>query len=254
MKAFLAFLGKETTEHLRTYKLLILGAVFLIVGLMSPMAARFMPDILAMAGLDPDALGLPDPSALDSYMQFFKNVSQLGMVVFVIVFSGLMANELAKGTLVNMLTKGLSRPVVLMAKTVFAVLAWTVVYLLALGVTYGYTVYYFPAMEFAHPFAAFFGLWLFGVLLLALILFGGVLSGSYVGSLLMAGGTAIVLSLVNLVPTAVDYNPSSLAGQNTALLTGDKTPADLMPAFVICTVLILALLGASVLIFNRKQL
>jgi ABC-2 type transport system permease protein len=254
MRTFIAFLGKEFTEHLRTYKLLILGAVFLIVGVMSPLAARFMPDILAMAGLDPDALGLPNPSALDSYMQFFKNTSQLGMVILVIVFSGLMANELSKGTLVNILTKGLARRVVLAAKAVFAVLLWTVLYLVSLGVTYAYTIYYFPAMEFAHPFAAFFALWLFGVLLLALILFGGVLTGTYVGSLMMAGGTAIVLSLVNLVPTAVDYNPSSLAGQNTALLTGDKTPADLMPAFVLCAVLIAALLAVSALVFNRKQL
>ena len=254
MKTFNAFLAKEFTEHLRTYKLLILGVVFLIVGLMSPLAARFMPDILAMAGLDPDALGIPDPTALDSYMQFFKNTSQLGMVILVIVFSGLMANELSKGTLVNILTKGLARPVVLMAKAVFAILAWTALYLLALGVTYAYTRFYFPEMDFAHPFASFFALWIFGVLLLALILFGGVLTGSFVGSLLMAGGTAIVLSLVNLVPTAVDYNPSSLAGQNAALLTGDKTPTDLMPAFVICAVLIAVLLASSVLIFNRKQL
>ena len=91
-------------------------------------------------------------------------------------------------------------------------------------------------------------------LLLVLILFGGVLTGSFVGSLMMAGGTAIVLSLVNLVPTAVDYNPSSLAGQNAALLIGDKTPADLMPAFVICAVLIVVLLAVSTLVFNRKQL
>lgn len=254
MKPFIAFLGKEFTEHLRTYKLLILGAVFLVVGLMSPLAARFMPDILGWAGLDPDAMGLPDPTAVDSYAQFFKNMSQMGMVVLVIVFSGLAANELSRGTLVNMLTKGLRRPVVLLAKGAFALIVWTLLYLLSLGVTWGYTNVYFDAIEMAYPFAGFFALWLFGVLLLALVLFGGILFKSFTGSLLLTGGTAIVLSLINLVPPAAKYNPSSLAGQNLALLTGDKAPADLMPAFILCAIAILVLMSASLVIFNRKQL
>jgi ABC-2 type transport system permease protein len=137
MKAFLAFTKKEITEYLRTYKLMILVLVFLLFGMMNPVLAKFTPEIIKAAGLD---LQLPPPTAFDSWAQFFKNVGQMGLVIIVVVFSGIMANEFSKGTLINILTKGLKRSTVIWSKYTVASVIWTLVYLFCFGVTYVYTL------------------------------------------------------------------------------------------------------------------
>lgn len=228
--------------------------VFVIFGFLSPITAKYLPQIIEMAGLDPEAMGMGDPTAVDSFAQFFKNVGQMGLLVVVIIFSGIMANEFSKGTLINMLTKGLKRPIVILSKSLSSILCWTLAYLVCLGITYGYTAMYFDVDGYQHEFAAFLGLWLYGVLLLVLVILGGTLFKNVVGSLLLTGGVAVVLTLLNLVPSFQKYNPASLATDGLALITAQKDLGDLIPAFILCGVAILACSIASVLIFNKKQI
>jgi ABC-2 type transport system permease protein len=254
VKAFFAFTGKEFTEYIRTYKLFILLIVFMIFGFLSPLTAKYLPQIFEMAGLDPESMGMADPTALDSFAQFFKNVGQMGLLVVVIIFSGIMANEFSKGTLINMLTKGLKRPTVILSKWVSSVICWTIAYLLCLGITYGYTTHYFEVVGYHHMFAAFFALWLYGVFLLVLVILGGTLFKNVYGSLLLTGGVAVVLTLLNLVPSFQKFNPASLASDSLSLMTAQKGLDDLLPAFLLCAAAILVLSVASVLIFNKKQI
>src|SRR5665647_682471 len=185
MRAYFAFTKKEFTENLRTYKLMIMIVVFLIFGVMNPLFAKFTPEILKAAGLDPSALGMGTPTAMDSFAQFCKNVGQLGLLVLVIVFSGIMANELSEGTLINILTKGMKRSTVILSKFTMATVIWTVSYLLCLAVTYAYTAYYFTIENISNVFLTFSSMWLFGVLLVAIVILGGVLFKNIYGSLLL---------------------------------------------------------------------
>lgn len=93
MKAYRTFLGKELTESLRTYKVLLLVVIFLLLGVMNPLTAKISPDL--MAAVMPDMnIQLPDPVSLDSWTQFFKNVGQIGMIVVIIIFGGVLSHEL----------------------------------------------------------------------------------------------------------------------------------------------------------------
>lgn len=254
MRAFVAFTKKEFTENLRTYKLMIMTVVFLIFGVMNPLFAKFTPEILEAAGLDASALGLGEPAALDSFAQFFKNVGQLGLLVLVIVFSGIMGNELSKGTLINMLTKGMRRSTVILSKFATATIVWTLSYLLCLAVTYAYTAYYFTIENMSNEFLTFSSMWLFGVLLVAIVIFGGVLFKNTFGSLLLTCGIVAAMMIINIAPVLQKYNPISLSSFNMQLITAQKVPSDFMPAVIICAGLIILSVVASIMIFNRKQL
>ena len=237
MRAYFAFTKKEFTENLRTYKLMIMIVVFLIFGVMSPLFAKFTPEILKAAGLDASALGVGTPTAIDSFAQFFKNVGQLGLLVLVIVFSGIMANELSKGTLINILTKGMRRSTVILSKFIMATVIWTVSYLLCLAVTYAYTAYYFTIENISNAFLAFSSMWLFGVLLIAIVILGGVLFKNVYGSLLLTGGIVVVMTIVNIAPKLQKYNPITLSSDNMQLIMAQKAASDFMPAVIICAVL-----------------
>ena len=46
MKSFIAFSKKEFIEYLRTYKLFISIMIFLILGFLNPISAKYLPEIV----------------------------------------------------------------------------------------------------------------------------------------------------------------------------------------------------------------
>ncbi len=254
MKAYLAFVKKEMMESVRTYRLLILLAVFLLFGVMSPLAAKLMPEILKGLALEGIQISLGEPSALDAWAQFFKNVTQMGLIVVTILFSGMLPNEFSRGTLIILLTKGLPRKTVVLAKFTVAALAYTLGYLVCFGVCFGYTMYFWGGDDVRHLLFSVFCLWLFGVLPLASLSLGGALSGSVSGSLLFAGAVTALLFLADLVPALRAYNPLRLASDNMALLTGVTKPGDLVRALPVCCALSAGFVAGAAALFDRKQL
>lgn len=207
----------------RTYKLLILTAVFVFFGLMSPLAAKYMPQMLQSflpAGMQ---IGLTEPDAVDSWTQFFKNMSQIGLVVLLLTFSGMLPSEYAKGTLTNLLAKGLSRKTVVLSKFTAAAALWTACYPLAFLIALGYTIYFWGAEpNISGLLFAVFCLWLFGMMFLSIEIAGGALFNSLYGSLLFTGGVLLVLLLVGMIPAAQGYSPLKPATGNV-LIAGGRT-------------------------------
>jgi len=254
LRSYFAFTKKEFCESVRTYKLLIMGAVFLLLGMMNPVTAKFTPLLLKSfmpAGME---ITIAEPTALDSWAQFFKNVPQMGLIVLVIVFSGIMANEFSRGTLINMLTKGLSRSVVILSKFTMAALLWTASYALCFGVTYAYTAYFWKGDGVSNILFSVFCLWLFGILLLASMILGGVMFKSSYGCLLFTGVFVVALLLINIVPKLQEYNPITLASSNMALLSNKMSVSDFTLPIVICCVTVAGFIITAIALFNKKQL
>jgi len=147
VKGYFAFLKKEFFEYTKTYKLFIMLMIFIIFGITNPLIAKLMPEIVGSLVTDGVVITLPEPTAYDAWAQFFKNATQMGLFVMVILFSGVLSSELSKGTLINLLTKGLSRTAVILSKYTCMVSVWTISISLCFGLTYGYTAYLFPQGE-----------------------------------------------------------------------------------------------------------
>ena len=254
MKSYIAFTKKEFCENVRTYKLFIMLAVYLLLGIMSPVTAKVLPQLLKSLMPEGMSITLSEPTALDSWAQFYKNVPQIGLIVLVILFSGTMANEFGRGTLINMLTKGLSRRVVILSKFTMAALIWTLSYALCFAVTYFYTAYYWGGDVVHDVLLSAFALWLFGVLLIAGIMLGGVLFKNHYGNLLFTGGFAAALLILNIAPALQVYNPVTLASVNMSLLAGEAAPTELLWPAIIAGAAIVALVAAAVALFNKKQI
>ena len=251
MNAFWAFTKKEFLEYWRTYKIVILGVVFLLFGMMNPVLAKFTPEIIKAAGVE---INMPDPTAMDSWAQFFKNVGQMGMLVVIIVFSGIMANELTKGTLITILTKGLTRRTVILSKFLVSSVLWTGSYGLCLGVTAVYTAVFWPMDGLHQIFWVFFGLWFYIEMLIALLILGGVVFKNTLGSLLLCGGAVVLMTLLSIFPDMHAINPMSLATDNLALLSGTSWVADLYPAFAVCGAVIVLVIALAVVVFDRQSI
>ncbi|MCP9312560.1 ABC transporter permease [Liquorilactobacillus satsumensis] len=255
MRILTIMFEKELVETWRTYRFLTLITFFLILALMSPLVAKLTPTIIKLSLNDTLNLQLPQPTAFDSWKQFYKGITQLGILVTAILFAGTMSQELSKNTLVNLVTKGLPRWTIVLSKYFSLLLQWTVALSLSLFVTWGYTAYYFPAkITPTAVLAGFLPLLLFGIFLLALILFGSTLGQNNYGGLLIPLFITVILYLINLVKQFHNYNPLSLIGDNLAILQGTKPLSQLLPSMLVAIAASLFLLGGTVVLLNHRKI
>ena len=254
MKGYLAFTKKEFMEQLRTYRLLILLSVFLIFGLMSPLLAKLLPEILSGMDLQGMVITIPEATALDAYAQFFKNITQMGIIVVLLVFGGVISNELTKGTLINILAKGLGRHTVILAKYTSMLVLWTLAIVLSGLVNQGYTMFLFDTSDISNLLFSIFCLWLFGAFLLSLIILSSVLTGGNFGGLIL---TAVVLGgllILDIFPKLEKVNPIYLSSHNLEFLTEALKPSDALLPVLITIVLLIGNILVSIALFNNKKL
>lgn len=255
VKQTLLFTGKELRELWKTYKFLILCAVLVLFGMSSPLLAKLTPELFSQLDLGLGApLSLPDATFLDAYAQFFKNITQICLIILVLVLSGTVPQELRSGTAVLMLSKGLTRLSFVLSKYAASLLCWTVGYACAAAVCFGYTQFLFPGQSPQALLLSFFALWGFGAFLLACVVFGGVLFSTSYAAVLLTGGAAALSYLLGLIPGARRLLPTFLASCNLELIAGTRAAVDLLPALLVTAALTALLLAGAVLCFRRKQL
>ena len=253
MRAYIAFTKKEIYELAKTYKLLLLVIVFLILGFMNPITAKFTPDLLESFMEEGFTINLPEPTIMDSWMQFFKNVNQMGLIVMVIMFSGIISNELAKGTLINMLTKGLSRKTVILSKFTSTCLIWTVVYFLAALVTFLYSMLFWDDTEVANLLFSVSLVWMFGIFLISAVILGGILFKSSYGAMLFCGLIVACLLFLNMLPSIKEYNPVQLVVVNMDLLKENIEVSDLLKCIWVNIGASVLFLASSIVVFCKRE-
>ena len=252
MSGYIAFVKKEFMENMKNYRFFILFAVFLIFGIMSAFLAKFTPEILSAFAADMEMTS--EPVALDAWKQFYKNISGVGFSAFIILYGSCLSGEYSKGTLVLMVTKGLSRKSVILAKYTVAAVLMTICYWVSFTVTYGYTAFLWHDTGLFHVALAAFALWLAGFLYLSILMVGCVIFKQTFTSILFTGGIVAVISLLGIAGPIAKFNPFILTSKNVDLLSSEVVPSDFMiPALISVAMSILGLLIAMKL-FNKKQL
>ena len=154
MRQIKAFTAKELTELVRTGKLLLLMILFVLFGIMNPAIAKLTPWLLEMTAKSMADTGLTvtaiQVDATASWTQFYKNVP-LAMILFLLLCAGTLTNEYQKGTLINVVTKGLDRWKIFVSKWAVLAAVWTAGYWLLYGITYGYTAWFWDNSTVSYP-------------------------------------------------------------------------------------------------------
>ncbi|MEG0293678.1 ABC transporter permease [Enterococcus sp.] len=247
-----AFLKKELLEAWRTKKIILLAVIFTLFGIMSPLVAKLTPEIVKMSfGED---FPITEPTSIDSWMQFYKNMNQMGIYLFAIIFSGTVNQEVSKGTLIPLVTKGLKRSVILSSKAIMLYLQWIFSVFISFSITYGYTWYYFPDDKSPYPWLAMLPLLLFGLFIVSLILLASTITKNQFEALLIMIGVIIVGYLANLFEVVKNWNPISLIGENMSILTDRTVLLDLLPSLILTLALSVLFLLWSTMIFRNKKL
>ena len=256
MRSFFAFFKKELTESLRSGKLLILGILFFVFGVMNPAIAKLTPWLLEILSESLAESGMTVTTvtvdALTSWTQFFKNIS-MALIVFLLLYSGIFTKEYESGTLILVLTKGLARSKVLFAKALVMLSVWTGGYWLCFAVTYVYNAYYWDNGIAVGLAPAALHWWLFGIFTVCLCVLFSVLSKNSAGVLLGTGTVVLLSYVLEFFPKLAKTVPTALM-QSAGLTVGAQEADVYTKAVVLTAVLCVACLVVSVPILNKKQL
>jgi ABC-2 type transport system permease protein len=253
MTGFGALLRKELLEQWRTTRLPVVGTVFLLVGLSSPLLARFTPEIIRAVGGEQFQIVLPTPTAADAYDQLAKNVGQFGALIAILLAMGSVATEKERGTAALILSKPVSRGAFLLAKLVAIAMTLGISTAIAAGGAWFYTFVLFEPLPIAGFFVATILQWLALVAYAAITFLGSTLTRSALAAAGLGVAAFIVLGILGIVPAIGHYLPTGLGPPARGLALGQAGVDAVGPASA-TVVLIAGLLGIAWLAFRRQEL
>jgi ABC-2 type transport system permease protein len=253
MTGFVALLRKELLEQWRTTRLPVVATVFLLVGLSSPLLARFTPEIIKAVGGDQFQIVLPTPTAADAYDQLAKNLGQFGALIAVLLAMGSVATEKERGTAALILTKPAGRGAFLVAKLVAIATTLGIATAIAAAGAWFYTLVLFEPLPVAGFVAAAALQWLALVAYAAITFVGSTLTRSSLAAAGLGVAAFIVLGILSIVPTLGRYLPTGLGGPARLLALG-LPGVDALGPTIASVVLIGGLAGVAWLAFRRQEL
>lgn len=254
MTGFSAFLRKELTEIRRTWRLWVVPGMLVFLGMTSPIIAAVTPALLrSMATAQPGVvIQVPDPTSLDAFAQFLKNLDQFVLIAVVIAGAGVVSGERSSGTAILALVKPLSRAAFVVSKILSQVLLLVAATALGTAACAAMTAVVFDGADPARLVAAV-SLWfLYATLLIVVMTLcsaafrsrgaaaGAGLGFFFVTLLLSSWGPAARYSFVGLWPAQRD----ALTGH--AVLAGWPLST--------AAIAIVVGAGAAVRVFERQEL
>ncbi len=256
MRSLFAFIKKECMEQLRSGRLWITLALFVLLGIMNPAVAKltpwlleFMADSLAESGMIVTDVKV---SAMDSWVQFFKNMP-IGLIAFVLLQGAIFAGEYSSGTLVLSLTKGRERFKVVISKAGVLCAIWSLGYWLCFGITYLYNSYFWDNSVAQNLLLSVVCWWLFGVFVVSLMTLFSTISTSSTGVFLGTGAIVLVSYIVGLLPKANKYLPTLLTAGNSLIFDMAQSK-EYIASIIVTAIATVFCFSVSVPIFNKKHL
>lgn len=254
MRIFLSLLKKEAIEGARTKKMISTFTLFLFIGLISPLTAKLTPMILQSIATGNIDINVAPPSEIDSWTQFFKNISQIGMFGLAIILSTQMVNEFQKGTLINLLSKGLPRYQVVLSKIFYDFILWFIAYFCSFILTYFYTKYFFGiSFPIRNILMAALLPFIFGLFLISLEILAGVISGNVIGTLILTSAGIVIQLILSIRDEIVKYMPIALIRKPVNLIKGIGYD-DYYVLIITGSILLILCIVISIAVINKKQI
>lgn len=248
------FLKKEFNEIIRTHKIFVLPAIFLFFGFLSPLLCKYTPELLKSVGgvtLDPK---LFNTTYTGAYEQLFKNINQMGFIIMILVFMGIVVDEKIKGSVTMVLTKSLSRNWFILDKFIAATALYTLSFVLSAGACTYYSFLLFPEFSTANLLPGLVLLWVYGIFIISFTILSSTISKSHVISAVLSLAIFLGTSAIGAIPKVGDYLPGALSSLGLGLIKGTSKYGDVLLPLLVCVSLIFIFVSLAVAFFRKQEL
>lgn len=248
-----AFFKKEIMETLKAPRYWVLCSLFIFMGILSPVTGKFMNEIFLLFELDIPIV-LPEPTMMDAWMQVYKNIHTMLVIVFLIMLSGTVVQEKVKGSVLLVLSKNISRSNFILSKFFTGIVLFFLLFVVSFMISLGYTYYFFGE--------AFFEGWIYtfilslgiGIVVTAIAIFVSVIAKSATISALLGFAVFAVLGIFNSIPSLVKFNPLGGISMINTIMAGDIDKAAIYIQFGSIALFSVLLICLSITIFKKQEL
>ena len=255
MTGYRILLEKEVIEAWRTYRLGIVCGLFVVLGILSAVVTRYLPELVRVFAPQDFEIGLPAMGVADVVDQFLKNVVQLGALAGVLMTMGTVAGEKERGTAALVLAKPVSRAGFLWAKFVALGMVFGLATVLAVVGAWLYTALLFERPPILPWISMAMVVWLSTMVYVSITFLGSAALGSPLAAAAVGFAGLIGLSLASVVTTLNPWLPAGLVDVAKAVALEEGSP-DLDPPRTIAMAvgLIAVSLGLAWWRFRREDL
>lgn len=257
---FRVLLKKEFMEQRRTSRLLIVAVVFFIVGLISPLLAKYTPVLLRSIPNVPFDLAklIPEPTLKDAVDQYVKNTNQFGILLVILFTMNIMAQEIERGTAGMLFIKPVRRSALVLAKWLVGMGVMLVGLLVGALACLAYTAILFGPL----PVVGFIKLNLLMAVTLGVYLTVSLCASALARTQAMAAagafGGLVLLLILGALPRLSDYMPGQLINWGISLLSGGINAGGITPvtwgALVVALGMMAAMLAIACLRIEREEI
>lgn len=240
----------EALRLWRTQRWLILLAVFVSFGVLGPLTARYLPDLLEALG-EEAAGSIPAMTAVDGITQYVGNAAQIGILAVVFVAAAALAFDAKPEMAVFLRTRASVRDIIVPRVVVSAgasAAAFGIGLLIAYVLT-GILLDWLDALAVVEG-GILFALYL--VFVVAVVALVSSFIRSVPGVAMLSVGILIVLALIGLVPQIAPWLPSELVGATDALVRGGEF--DFWRAIFVAAVMTIVFLAISIRRLGRREM
>lgn len=241
MRLTLQMYRKEMLEMLRSYKLLWIPVVFVLLGVMQPLTSYYLPDLLKASGEFPAELldSFPIPGPVEVMTKVLSQYSMIGVLLLVIAGMNTVSGELSGRTAALVLVRPVASIQFIAAKWAGQISLVFISFILSYASSWYYTALLLGQVPLAEALAA-------GGLHLVWLSFA--VSLTLFCSTLLRGGAAAVVSLLvmgvlylaySLVPSWMAWNPARLLAEASAILSGNSPQNAAFPLTVGISIMVL---------------
>jgi ABC-2 type transport system permease protein len=222
---FRTLLAKEFLDQRRTSKLLIFLAVFFIVGCISPLLAKYTPELLrSVPDIPPEFAALfPEPSLKDSIDQYAKNTSQFGVLLVIVLTMNVIAQERERGTAAMLFSKPVKRSAVVVSKWLAGMMTVTVSVILGSIACAIYSIILFGSLPIGKYLIFNLLLLLFLAVYLSVALLASALARNQGMAAAIAFGFLAILLVLSSLPRVNNYCPVALLNWGSEIMQGLHT-------------------------------
>ncbi|GMU41413.1 MAG: hypothetical protein AMXMBFR23_22790 [Chloroflexota bacterium] len=245
----------EVLRLRRTWRGAGLLAVFAFFGLIGPLTARYLQEIIErFGGTEGVQVIFPDPVPADGMIQYLANAQQIGLLAVIGVAAGALSFDATADIAIFLRTRVSSTARLVLTRTAVyaaaAVAAFTIGALLAWYETWA-LIGLVPA-DSVIPGIAFGALYyVFVVSMVALA--AGLVRGS-LGTMVLAFALIVGPEItIGLVASAGVWLPGHLSGALAGLSQGTTAPGDYLQASAVTVVAVAAALVASIRLLDRRE-
>lgn len=252
MNGFAALLGKEFAEIRHTWRLWVLPGFLLLQAVSGPVSALFTKELVGSMVSPEMARTIPDPTYVDAWLQWAKNLSPTVLLVVMVTCAGLVAGEVSRQTAILVLTKPVSRRAFVLAKFVAAFAFVAITSALGAAITAGLTAALFEGTQFA-PIVRATAIWLvIAGFYLAVTLVASCALNSPLGAAGTALGALLLVSLLGLWGPFARHSVAGLGGVMTQFASGGRASWAWPVGTTLALTLVLVALAAE--LFTRREI